>query len=270
MIAAGESAGKMQESLEQVYNQMKKSHELTSRIRGALIYPAVIMTAMTGIGIEMVVFVLPKILVMFNDFNAELPLPTRILMGVVNFSEKYALLVALGLVAFVSFCIWLLRKPPVKYQVHAFLLKLPVFGIIMKKINIARFTLTLSSLLQSALPIIEAVKITAQVLGNVRYRESVLVMAEDLKKGSPLSETLAKYPMYFPPMVVQMIMVGEQSGQVDHMLSELSEYYGEEVDATMRNFSTIVEPVMILIMGVAVAGMAVAVIMPMYSLAQSF
>lgn len=270
MIAAGESAGRMQESLEQVYNQMKKSHELTSRIRGALIYPAVVMSAMTGIGIEMVVFVLPKILVMFNDFNAELPLPTRILMALVNFSEKYAVFVALGVIALVSFCIWLLRKPPVKYQVHAFLLKLPVFGIIMKKINIARFTLTLSSLLQSALPIIEAVKITSQVLGNVRYRESALIMAEELKKGAPLSETLAKYPMYYPPMVVQMIMVGEQSGQVDHMLAELSEYYGEEVDATMRNFSTIVEPVMILIMGVAVAGMAVAVIMPMYSLAQSF
>lgn len=269
MIAAGETAGRMQQSLEQVYSQMKKSHELSSRIQGAMIYPGVVMTAMIGIGAEMVFFILPKILIMFNDFNAELPLPTKILIAIVNFTQSYGLFLIIGLVLLTSLLIWLERKPPIKRQVHLIVLMIPIFGAVIKKINTARFTMTLSSLLQSAIPIIDAVKITAQVQGNVRYRENILAVAEVLKKGEPLSEALASYPAYFTPMVVQMIMVGEQSGQMEHMLAELADYYSDEVDATMKNFSTIIEPVMIVIMGLAVAGMAVAVIMPMYSLSQA-
>lgn len=270
MIAAGETSGKLEESLEQVHIQMKKSHELASRIRGAMIYPAVVVSAMTAIAIEMVVFVLPKILVMFKDFNAELPLPTKILIAIVNTMESYGIFILIGIVGLVSSLIWLGRKPAIKRQIHTFVLKLPIFGPVIKKINIASFTMTLSSLLQSAIPIIDAVRITSSVQGNVRYRESLIVVAEALKKGVPLSESLNVYPTCFPPMVVQMIMVGEQSGQLEQMLSELAAYYSDEVDDTMKNFSTIIEPVLIIIMGLAVGAMAVSVIMPMYSLAQSF
>lgn len=270
MIAAGETAGKLQEALEQVHSQMKKSHELTSRIQGAMIYPAVVIIAMSGIAIEMVVFVLPKILIMFKDFHAELPLPTRILIGLVGAMESYGIFILLALIGLTSLSIWLGRKPNIKRIIHGLLLKLPIFGPIIKKINVARFTMTLSSLLQSTIPIIEAMKITSNVQSNVRYRESLLVAAEELKKGTTLSEALSVYPHLFPPMVVQMILVGEQSGQVEQMLAELSAYYGDEVDGTMRNISTIIEPVLIIVMGIAVGGMAVAVIMPMYSLAQSF
>ncbi|OGH69073.1 MAG: hypothetical protein A3I29_01330 [Candidatus Magasanikbacteria bacterium RIFCSPLOWO2_02_FULL_44_11] len=270
MIAAGETSGKMQESLEQVHIQMKKSHELTSRIQGAMIYPAVVITAMTGIGIEMVVFVLPKILVLFNDFGAELPLPTRILIALVKAIEQYGIFLAVGVIGLAILAVWLEKKPKIKRQVHALNLKMPIFGAVIQKINVARFTMTLSSLLQSAIPIIDAIKITSNVQSNVRFRESLVAVAEVLKKGVALSDALAEYPNYFPPMVVQMIMVGEQSGQVEQMLGELAAYYSDEVDATMRNFSTIIEPVLIVVMGLAVAGMAVAVIMPMYSLAQSF
>lgn len=270
MIGAGETAGKMEEALLQVSNQMKKSNELTSRIRGALIYPAVVLTAMAGIGIEMVVFVLPKILVLFKDFDAQLPLPTRILIFIVSFTESYGIFLLVGLIALIIFLIWLVKQPAVKHHVHNINLHLPILGTIIKKINLARFTMTLSSLLQSTIPIIDAVRITATVQSNVLYREDLLDSAELLKKGDPLSETLARFPKRFSPMVVQMIMVGEQSGQVEQMLGELAEYYGNEVDTTMKNFSTIIEPVIILILGLAVAGIAVAVIMPMYSLAQSF
>lgn len=270
MIAAGEASGKMEKSLEQVANQMKKSHELTSRIRGALIYPAVILVAMGGIGIEMVVFVLPKIIVLFEDFKAELPLATRILIATVKFVGNYGIFVVIGAVGFVSFITWLLRKPRIRRAVHAFYLHLPIFGSIVKKISVARFTLTLSSLLQSAIPIIEAVRITATVQTNIIYREALLAVAEVLKKGDALSDSLARTPKLFPPMVTQMTMVGEQTGEVDNMLKELADFYADEVDATMKNFSTIIEPVIILGLGLAVAGVAVAVIMPIYSLAQSF
>lgn len=270
MIGAGETAGKIEEALNQVSNQMKKSQELTSRIKGAMIYPAVILFAMAGIGIEMVVFVLPKIIVMFNDFHATLPLPTIALIWIVQTVEHYGIIIAIVLIALISTLVWLERKPPIKRWVHACNLRLPIFGAIIKKINLARFTLTLSSLLSSAIPIIDAVRITSNVQGNVKYREDLLAVSEALKKGEPLSETLSRSPARFPPMVVQMILVGEQSGQVEQMLQELSNYYSAEVDTTMRNFSTIIEPVIILVLGLAVAGIAVAVIMPMYSLAQSF
>jgi type IV pilus assembly protein PilC len=270
MIASGEASGKLEESLVQVSAQMKKSHELTSAIRGAMIYPAVVFTAMIGIALEMVIFVLPKIMVMFNDFDAELPLATRILIGTINFLENYGLIVLVVLVALVITAIWLLRKPEIKKRVHKFNLHLPIFGAIIKKINLARFSLTLSSLLESTIPIIEAVKITSSVQSNVTYRDNLLVVAEALKKGENLSAVLRNYDITFPPMVTEMIMVGEQSGQVEKMLSELAEYYANEVDSTMKNFSTIIEPVVIVVLGLMVAGIAVAVIMPMYSLAQNF
>ncbi|MFA6105627.1 MAG: type II secretion system F family protein [Patescibacteria group bacterium] len=269
MIGAGEAAGKMEESLTQVSSQMKKSYELTSHIKGALIYPAVVLVAMAGVGIGMVTFVLPKILGMFTEMDVELPLTTRMLIFVVNAFQNYGIFMLIGFIALIVLGVWLMKKPKVKDVVHNLMLKLPIFGPVIKKVNIARFTLTLSSLLQSAIPIIEAVKITSAVEGNVKYRDDLIAVSEALKKGEPLSEALGRSPSRFPPMVVQMIMVGEQSGEVEAMLKELANYYSEEVDNTMRNFSTIIEPVLILILGVGVAGIAVSVIMPIYSLSSS-
>lgn len=270
MIAAGETAGKMEEALSQIYNQMKKSNELYSHIRGALVYPAVVMIAIVGIAIEMIVFVLPKILVMFQDVNAQLPLPTRILIGIVNFTQNYGVYLIIGIIAFVSLCIFLYKKREIKKVIHTAMLHLPIFGAVIKKINLASFTLTLSSLLESTIAIIEAVKITASVQTNLVYRDSLMKVAENLKSGSTLSQNLAPFTNIFPPMVTEMIMVGEESGKMNDMLKELSEYYANEVDSTMKNFSTIIEPVIILVMGLMVAGIAVSVIMPMYSLAQNF
>lgn len=270
MIAAGETAGKMEDALEQVANQMRKSHELTSHIRGAMIYPAVVLTAIFGIAIEMVVFVLPKIMVMFQDFKTELPLATRVLIGIVNFVQHYGILLLLGFIGLIALVFYLLRQTSVKRAVHGFNLKLPIFGAIIKKINLARFTLTLSSLLRSTIPIVEAIKITADVQTNLIYRETLLLVAESVKQGESLAEILRRYRRVFPPMVTEMIMVGEESGKADEMLNELADYYTKEVDSIMKNFSTIIEPVIIVVLGLMVAGIAVAVIMPMYTLAQNF
>ncbi len=269
MIAAGETAGKIESALEQVSIQMKKNHELSSKITGALMYPAVIVIAMIGISIEVVVFILPKLLVMFQEFNAQLPLPTRILIAITNFTQHYGLWVVVVLILLIIIFAQLLKQIKVKRVVHALILKLPIAGSIIKKINLARFTLTLSSLLESTIPIIDATRIASDVLGNVIYKERLVAVSESLKKGEALSEILRKSPNIFPPMVTEMIMVGERSGKSEDMLRELAEYYGNEVDTTMRNFTTIIEPVIILVMGVAVAGIATAIIMPMYSLAQS-
>ena len=269
MISAGETAGRMETALEQVSVQMKKNHELTSRIKGAMMYPAVIVIAMIGISVEVVVFILPKLLIMFKDFGAELPLPTKILIFITDSTAKYGLWMLAVIILLVITAVWLIKKPKVKKVVHAGNLALPIIGVIIKKINLARFTLTLSSLLESTIPIIEATRISSEVLGNVIYKESLLIVSESLKKGEALSDILRNFPKIFPPMVTEMIMVGEKAGKTEDMLRELAEYYGNEVDTTMRNFTTIIEPIIILVLGLAVAGIAVAVIMPMYSLSQN-
>ncbi|MFA6486455.1 MAG: type II secretion system F family protein [Candidatus Magasanikbacteria bacterium] len=270
MVAAGESAGKMEDALANIHNQMQKSHELSSKIRGAMIYPAVILVAMGGIAVEIVFFVLPKLMTMFQEFNAELPLPTRILIVITNTAQNFGLYIFVALIGLVILTIYLLKQPAIKKIVHAGSLHLPIFGAIIRKINLASFTISLSSLLKSGIPIIDAVKTTATVQSNVIYRDALLIVAEQLKKGETISKILQNYPKLFPAMVTEMIMVGEETGQVEQMLAEMAEYYANEVDQTMKNFSTIIEPVIILTLGLATAGIAVAVIMPMYSLAQSF
>lgn len=273
MIASGEVSGKLEESLEQVATQMQKSQELTSSIRGAMIYPAVILVAMGGIGIMMVTVVLPKLMTLFEEFHAELPLATRILIAITNFMSnpiKLTLLVAILTGLIISFIMGLKKSPKFKHGVHAVNLRLPIIGKVMKKINLARFSLTLSSLLKSTIPIVEATDITAETCGNVLYRDALHEAAEKIKTGAPLSEILSGYHKLFPPMVTEMIMVGERSGEIDQLLQELANFYSKEVDKTMKNFSQIIEPVIILVLGIAVAGMAVAVIMPMYTLVQTF
>ncbi|MBI4992734.1 MAG: type II secretion system F family protein [Candidatus Magasanikbacteria bacterium] len=273
MIAAGEVAGKLEESLRQVMIQMRKTHELMSSIRGAMIYPSVIIAAMGGIGVMMVTVVLPKLITLFNEFDAELPLATRILIIITNFASSpinMVLIVIIAIGVIMLFVSSLRKFPNFKRFVHKINLRLPIFGKIMKKINLARFSLTLSSLLKSTIPIIDAVEITADTCGNVIYRDTIKQAAEKIKTGAPLSEILSQNHALFPPMVTEMIMVGERTGEVQQLLDELAEFYGSEVDKTMKNFTAIIEPVIIILLGIAVAFMAIAVIMPMYSLVQNF
>lgn len=273
MVEAGEIAGKLEESLSQIVGQMKKTHELTSSIRGAMIYPAVIIVAMGGIGIMMVTVVLPKLMILFKEFDAELPLPTVILIKITDFmSDPLSLtLLVICIIGLITLFIFSLRHfPSFKRTMHAIYLHLPIAGKIIKKINLARFSLTLSSLLKSTIPIIDAVDITAETCANMLYREALHSAAQKIKSGTPLSEILSADFKLFPPMVTEMVMFGERAGEVSNLLDELANFYSSEVDKTMKNFTTVIEPVIILLLGLAVAGMAVAVIMPMYSLVQQF
>ncbi len=273
MIEAGETAGKLEESLKQVAVQMEKNNELVSSVRSAMIYPAVIMTAMIAIGIMMVTVVLPKLTDLFKEFDAELPFATRALIAFTDFASQPINLVIIlaSLAIFIFFFAYSLKNyPKFKKFIHNLNLHLPILGKVIKKINLARFSLTLSSLLKSTIPIVDAVNITGDTCGNVMYRDFLKSAAEKIKTGTPLSEILSEENTLFPPMVTEMIMVGERTGEIDQLLEELANFYGGEVDKTMKNFATIIEPIIILLLGLAVAGIAVAVIMPMYTLVQSF
>lgn len=269
MVEAGELSGKLENVLTQLFLQMKKQHKLMSKVKGAMTYPAVILFAMGGIGAFMMVFIVPKLTDMLASFNTELPLPTKILIGISGFIVNNGLLVVLGLIAFIYLTVKTLSTYRGKYIFQAALLKAPIFGPIIKKINIARFSRTVSSLLKTDIMIIKTFQITASTLGNLHYREAILEAAEGIRKGVAINEVIGKYPNLFSPLVIQMIAIGEQTGQVDDILGELAEFYEEEVDQVMDTLPTIIEPLLILVLGGGVAGVAIAIISPMYSLTGS-
>lgn len=269
MIDAGELSGKLEDVLKQLYIQLKKQHELISKVKGAMTYPTVILIAMLGIGVFMMVFIVPKITDMLQSFNAELPLPTKILIGTSAFITGHGIVVSVGLAILVFAVYKILHTRKGKYYFQSVLLALPVFGAIIKKINLARFARTISALLRTDIAIIKSFQITANVLGNLHYKDALNEMAEKIRKGGQINEVIMNYPKLFSPIVVQMVAVGEQTGELDTILDELAGFYEGEVDQIMTTLPSIIEPILILVMGIGVGGMAIAIIMPMYSLSSA-
>lgn len=266
MVEASEVSGKLEEVLEQLFIQMKKEHKLFSKIKGALTYPAVIIMAMMGIGTFMFVFVIPKITDMFATFDAELPLPTKILIKTSNIIAANGLISLLVFILVVTLFVKTIKTKKGKYYFQAILLNFPIISPIIKKINLARFSRNISSLLKTDIMIIKTFEITAKVLGNLHYRKALEEMAQKIKKGGKISDVIKEYPKLFTPVVAQMVSIGEETGELDNILLELAEFYEEEVDQIMENLPSIIEPLLILVLGVGVGGVAVAIIMPMYSL----
>ena len=266
MVDAGEVSGKLESVLNELFIQMKKEHKLISKVKGAMTYPAVILFAMLGIGTFMIVFIVPKITAMFKEMNTELPLPTQILIKVSETLVNHGLISVIILILFVVILIRILKTYKGKYIFQAILLKMPIFSPIVKKINLAKFARNISSLLKTDIMIIKSFQITANVIGNLHYREAILDMGQKIKKGGKLNEVVATYPKLFPPIVTQMVAIGEETGELDNILVELAEFYEEDIDQIMENLPSIIEPLLILVLGLGVGGVAVAIIMPMYSI----
>ncbi len=266
MIEAGELSGKLESVLNELFIQMKKEHKLISKIKGALTYPAVILMAMFGIGTFMIIVVVPKITAMFDDLDAELPLPTKILINISDILRNNGIISAVSSVLIIVLTIKILKTEKGKYIFHGLLLRMPILSPIIKKINLARFSRNISSLLKTDIMIIKSFQITAKVISNLHYRKVIMEMAEKIKKGGKLNEVIKTSPKLFPPVVTQMIAVGEETGELDNILIELAEFYEEEVDQIMENLPAIIEPLLILTLGLGVGGIAVAIIMPMYSI----
>lgn len=269
MVEAGEMSGKLEEVLKQLYIQMKKEHTLISKVKGALTYPTVIIFAMLGIGSFMILFVVPKITDMFKDLNAELPIATKILIAVSNAIIHHGVISIIILFFVIITIIWTLKTTRGKYIFQSMLLKSPIIGGIVKKINLARFSRNISSLLKTDIMIIKSFQITANVVGNLHYRKALLDMSQKIKKGGKISDVIKSYPKLFTPIVAQMVAVGEDTGELDNILVELAEFYEEEIDQIMDNLPAIIEPLLLLVLGAGVGGIAVAILMPMYSLSSA-
>jgi type IV pilus assembly protein PilC len=266
MVESGEVSGKLEDVLKYLYVQMKKQHELTSRVKGALTYPAILVVAMVGILIFMMIFVIPKMTSVFTEYNVDLPLTTKILIAVSNFMAAHWILTISGIIIFIVAIIRIYQTKRGKYFFQGVFLAFPIVGSIIKKINLARFSRTVSSLLRTDIMIVNAFKITANVLGNLHYRKVVMEISEKIKKGGQINEVIVNYPKFFPPMVTQMVIIGEQTGEISNILEEVASFYEEEIDQTMQNLPSIIEPLLILALGVGIGGIAIAVVMPMYSL----
>ncbi len=270
MIRVGEKSGKLEEVLRELHLELSKDHTLRSKIRGALLYPSVIIVVMIAIFIFMMTVVLPRLVSVFDSINVELPLATRVVIGISKFVTAHGILVALATIAVIAGGVFFGRRPRGKSLIHLVMLRTPIIGGVVRKINGARFTRTLSSLLKTDIPFSQALAITGKVLGNVHYQNAVARFAEAVKQGTTLESLLRSEPRLFPPLIRQMVSVGEKTGTLDTILATVANFYEEEVTNTMEHLPALIEPLLIVVLGVGVGGLAVAIIMPMYSLAQNF
>jgi len=266
MIAAGEASGKLDEALKRLTIQLKKSHEIRTKIKNALTYPAIVLIAMVAIGIAMLIFVLPKITSIYAESGAKLPLPTRIMIGTTDFIITNGIYLTVAIIILLVLLARFLKTNRGKRVFHKILLKLPIVSPIIKKINLANFSRSLSSLLQTDIPIVETFQIISRTSSNIYYKEYLANAAEELKKGVSVKDTLEKDRQLFPPLITQIVNIGEESGTLDTISEEIANFYEEEVSQTMGNLATIIEPVLMLVLGAAVGAVAVAVVMPIYSL----
>lgn len=267
MIASGEASGRLEEILERLTIQLKKENMLIGKIKNALTYPIIVLIAMVGIGIAMFVMVIPKITEIYKETDAQLPIITRIVIKISDVLNHNLIWFGLGALLFLFLFYRFFKSKAGRRGFDRLFLRLPILKNILKNINLATFSRTLGSLLKTDIPIVETFQIISRILNNHEYREALNKASEKVKVGEPIAKSLGDYPRLFPPMVLQMIAVGEESGTIDEVSQEIAEFYENEVDSTMSNLSTIIEPVLMLILGVAVGGMALAIIMPMYSLA---
>ena len=265
MIAAGEAGGILDTILQRLATYIEKIVKLRRAVRSAMIYPIAVLSIAAIVVAVILWKVIPTFAALFAGLGAELPLPTRIVIAASNFVGRYFILIILLIVAM----IYALKKYHDTYKgrrvIDGILLKLPVLGMVLRKIAVARFCRTLATLVSSGVPILEALEITAKTSGNAIVEDAIMATRKSIEEGKTISEPL-KDTEVFPPMVVHMIAVGEQTGALDSMLSKIADFYEEEVDAAVENMLTLIEPIMILFLGIIIGGIVISMYLPMFSL----
>jgi type IV pilus assembly protein PilC len=269
MVKVGEESGTLEQSLDILAQQMEKDYELRAKIKGAMIYPLVIVCAMILIGIFMLIMVIPQLAKTFEELNIELPLTTRIVIALGNFLANFWYTLPFLLLFLVILVRVIVKTNLGKKLFDKLFLKIPIFSSIIKKTNSAYTVRTLGSLISAGIPIVRCLEITSGTLGNIYYKKAMLLAAEEIKKGAKLSQFLAGYQDIYPSLVVQMLAVGEETGQTSDMLSKLADFYEEEVARATKNLSVVIEPLLMIVVGILVGFFVVSMIQPMYSMLQS-
>ncbi|HZJ41118.1 MAG TPA: type II secretion system F family protein [Candidatus Saccharimonadales bacterium] len=269
IVRSGETSGKLDEVLNYLADEMEQNYDMVAKIKGAMIYPIFVTAGLIGVGIVLMIYVIPNLTAILTETNAVLPLSTRIVIGASNFFKNYLWLVALIIVAIGVSMHFYLKTYFGKRQLDVIKLKMPIFGKLFKYIYLMRFTRSLSTLLKGGVTITKSLEITADVIGNIVYRELIIETLNAINDGNPLSMVMEN-SSYIPKMVPQMIAVGERTGKLDSVLDRITTFYARDTANMLDNLSKLMEPIIMVIMGVGVGIMVAAVIMPMYNMASQF
>lgn len=266
LIKAGERSGTLNESLRYLADYLYSEYKLRQKVKGAIMYPIIILTAMLGVGLLLIFFVLPRMAPVFLSLKVSLPFYTRVILQSGLFVSKYAIIVLPAtLIGLGGVAVFLMRPTGRKIAIKIVSI-IPAIRKLLDYLDLARFCRTLATLLSSGVPITEAMNIVTNALSQNKYKLTVGKFSEELQKGTSLAELLRSNSKLFPQITVRMISAGEKSGTVEDMLRESAEYYENEVEDILSNFATIIEPVLLLLVGIGVGVMVVAIIGPIYSL----
>lgn len=269
LVKAGEASGLLDKVMGRLSENMESQREFRGKVKGAMIYPTIIVIAMVIVVAIMMTVVMPKLTDLYKEFNIDLPVTTRILIGISDFSVKYWWLVLILLAGGIyGFLRW--KKSKVgEYIVDGLILKIPVFGPLQEKTILVEFTGTLSMLVASGIHILDALKILRNSLGNVRYRLAIDDIAKKVEKGFPLGDSFGQHKE-FPPIVSQMMKVGEETGKIDETLQKVSAYFQSEVEVLVRGLTAAIEPIIMVVLGLGVGFIIISVITPIYNLTAQF
>ncbi|MCJ7793045.1 MAG: type II secretion system F family protein [Candidatus Marinimicrobia bacterium] len=269
LIRAGEAAGSLDKVLARLADNLESKREFQRKITGALIYPAIVILGMGGVGAIMVLFVIPKMMTIYEEFQAELPLTTKILLSISGFITNYWYL-AIVLLAGLIFGFRILSKnPQFKTQLDKILFRLPIIGQLKKVTTLTEFTRTLSMLVGSGVLIVDALKITTESFSSPLYRQTMEEATRKVERGIPLATAMAQEDI-FPPILPQMIAVGEETGKIDEVLNKVSVYFEQEAETAVKGLTTAMEPIIMIVLGIGVGFLIISVIMPIYNLTSQF
>jgi len=266
LVKSGEVSGKLDEVLERLADQMEKDYDLRGKIKGAMTYPVFVVSVMVLVGGVVVMFVMPQLKTLFEESGSKLPFLTKLLLSTSDWARKFWWVIVLGSVGFVALIRYYLKSKKGRWVWDGFKLKIPIIGTLAKNIYMVRFARTLGTLISSGLSILDSLAIVSDVVGNVRYKDAINKISNQVENGISLSVPL-EHSNLFPSMVSNMVEVGEKTGNVDKVLFKLSEFFDKEVNNAVATLSTLLEPILLVIMGVGVGVFVGTILLPIYKLA---
>ncbi|MFV1917320.1 MAG: type II secretion system F family protein [Patescibacteria group bacterium] len=270
MVRAGEESGTLDKSFDYLAKQLMTAHEMTQKVKGALIYPAVIVVAMLGNAVVMLTFVLPKISDVFSKLAFELPPTTKLVLGIGSFVGSNMLLVIGVIIGLIILSVLALIIRSTRQILLTIITKVPLVKKLRDQIDVSRFARTLSTLLKTGVPIMEALDVAADLISQPKLQKQAKKFSEGVSKGEALSDLLVKEGKVFPQVLVQTVKAGEESGALEQVLLEMAEFYEKEVNHTLKRLTSLIEPLFMLLIGIAVGAMVLMMVVPIYSIVGSF
>ncbi|MBM4276430.1 MAG: type II secretion system F family protein [Deltaproteobacteria bacterium] len=268
LVVAGEEGGILDNILNRLSSYIEKAEALKKKVKSAMIYPAVIVSVAILVVIILMIFVIPVFETMFKSAGQSLPLPTLIVLAMSKFINKYIVVIIPAVILFVFFFRKFYKTESGKTQIDRLILKVPVFGMLLKKVAVARFARTLGTLVSSGVPILEGLLIVSRTAGNRTVETAILNARNSIREGDTISEPLGRSGI-FPPMVIQMISVGESTGALDSMLTKIADFYDDEVDVAVGNLTALLEPFLMVFLGVVIGGVVIAMYLPIFQMASA-